>query len=143
MRPPPPVPTFSAQQNLNTSNSIFSNKQTFHHQQFEQSRNNQSINSEYNNDRNNTTLQKNGLFAYRIFQIIGFDQEETAQLANILASEGAEIIPFDQETQESKRKHVDYTLLPMTIPTPISNNNPVTVHWMVIIFIYCNICILV
>jgi hypothetical protein len=127
---PPPVPIFS--QNLNTSNSLFSNKQSL--SKFENSRNNISINSEYNNDRNNTTLQKTGLFGSKIFQIIGFDQEETEQLANILASEGAKIIPYDQESQDLKIKHVDYTLLPMTIPTPISNNNPVTVHWMVYIF---------
>jgi hypothetical protein len=133
---PPPVPVFSAQQNLNPSN-LFSNKQSLPQPKFERSKNDISINSEYINDQNNTTIQKTGLFAYKIFQIIGFDQVEIESLAKILVSEGAEIILYDQESQDMKRKPVDYTLLPMTIPTPISNNNPVTIHWMVdIIYFY-------
>ncbi len=100
-----------------------------------------SRNSSFSNNLNNISMSKrepelvlndkNGLFAKKCFQIIGFDENETQALDKFLYENGATIIPFDPNSSTYKGRYpIDFTLLPMTIPAAISNNNPVTVYWM-------------
>lgn len=59
---------------------------------------------------------------------------ETQELEKVLQDNDATVIPFDANCSFSSYRNkdiIDYTLLPMTIPAPTSNNNPSTVYWMV------------
>jgi hypothetical protein len=62
-----------------------------------------------------------------------FEEVETEEQEKVLIDKGASIIKFDANVSFSsyKNKEIDYTLLPMTIPAPTSNNNPATVYWVV------------
>ncbi len=88
------------------------------------------------NESHNSTAVKikksteSGVFTNKIFQIIGFDEAEIKDLEKVLLSKGANILISDLNQSRIKEK-IDYTLLPMTLPAAISNNNPVTIYWMV------------
>ena len=75
-----------------------------------------------------------GVFSNKKLQIIGFDEIENEELENLLLEKGACIIPLDPNISVYSSRNcesVDYTIMPMTIPTRISNNNPATIYWMV------------
>ena len=84
-------------------------------------------------DSTAVTIKKSnesGVFLNKTFQIIGFDEAEIKDLEKVLLSKGANILVSDLNQSRIKEK-IDYTLLPMTLPAAISNNNPVTIYWMV------------
>lgn len=59
---------------------------------------------------------------------------ETQEQENVLLDKDANVIPFDSNISFSSYRNkdiIDYTLLPMTIPAPTSNNNPATIYWVV------------
>jgi hypothetical protein len=65
-----------------------------------------------------------GVFSNKRFHIWGFDENEIKELESVLLAKGADIIMNPSE-------YVDFTLYPATIPEAISENNSVTVYWMV------------
>jgi hypothetical protein len=73
-----------------------------------------------------------GLFSSRKFQIIGFDESETESLENLVREKGGSVLPFDANVSEymSRSRDVDYTIMPTTIPSCISNAGPATVFWL-------------
>jgi ribosomal protein S6E (S10) len=80
-----------------------------------------------------------GVFRGYRFQIIGFNETEGKGLAEVLRQKGArsvtllesDLASYSSSSLSRKKEQVDYTLCPQTIPAPTSNNNPVTVFWMV------------
>ena len=65
-----------------------------------------------------------GIFSAKRFRIWGFDDTEVSDLHTVLAAKGADVVMDEGE-------FVDFTLFPATIPEPITDNNAVTVYWMV------------
>ena len=65
-----------------------------------------------------------GVFSNKRFHIWGFDENEIKELESVLLAKGADIVMNPSE-------YVDFTLYPATIPEAISENNSVTVYWMV------------
>jgi hypothetical protein len=139
-----PAPSRPAATSNNPFASNFNAKLEQYQQQQQQSN---ALNSSRKNlntsSESNKSSAHEGVFSGRSFQIIGFDETEAKGLANVLKQKGAKSASYlesDLANYSSsslrKREYVDYTLFPQTIPAPTSNNNPVTVFWMVKINFY-------
>jgi len=71
------------------------------------------------------------------FILVQFKDAEIEEQEKALTEMGAVIVKFDANVSFSSYRNtdIDYTILPMTLPAPTSNNNPATVYWMVRILI--------
>ncbi len=75
-----------------------------------------------------------GVFSNKRFHIWGFDEIEIKGLESVLLARGADIVMNPED-------YSDFTLYPATIPEAITENNSVTVYWMVnnLLFIHQSI----
>ena len=76
------------------------------------------------------------IFWNKRFQILGFDESEIESQERVIEQKGGIVIRCDNSMNDSsfragRKELVDYTIMPMTIPKPISYNCPATVYWMV------------
>jgi len=62
------------------------------------------------------------VFSNKKFQIIGFDETETESLEKLVREKGGSVLPFDPDVSDysSRGRDLDYTIMPTTIPAPIS-----------------------
>jgi hypothetical protein len=120
---------------------------------------------EETNKQQNRSFEGTPIFIGKRFRVIGFDTIETQSFVKMLEGKGAHVVsskatstndygtftfsppPPPTATTSNEKNSIDYTLLPMTIHSPIAYDNPCTVYWLVSITLsavqylsYCCCC---
>ena len=130
--PPPPVPRFEEKIQIKTPNFMDADK-TASPSSFTATKSSNDKKPQQKPQSLPRYEHKNkieGVFSNKRFQIWGFDDIEIKGLESALLAKGADIVMNPSE-------YADFTLYPATIPEAISENNSVTVYWMVSIFNFC------